>query len=97
MDDLIEGMVRMMHTEAGFTGPVNIGNPSEFSMLELAERVIALTSSRSKITFHPLPQDDPLQRKPDISHAQKHLDWQPFINLEEGLIRTIEYFQTHLK
>jgi UDP-glucuronate decarboxylase len=82
-----------MNTE-NFTVPVNIGNPDEFTMLELAEKVIKLTKSKSKITFLPLPQDDPKQRKPDITLANKKLGWQPKIDLETGLIKTIEYFKT---
>ncbi|MBO4581904.1 MAG: SDR family oxidoreductase [Bacteroidales bacterium] len=94
VDDLIEGMVRMMNTEDGFTGPVNIGNPGEFTILELAEKVISLTHSKSKIKFIPLPSDDPMQRKPDISLAQEKLNnWKPTIQLEEGLGKTIEYFK----
>ena len=92
VDDLVEGMIRMMDSEDDFTGPVNIGNTGEFTMLELAEKVIALTASRSKIKFMPLPQDDPRQRRPDTSLAKKMLDWQPTIALEAGLKRTIEYF-----
>ena len=94
VDDLIEGMVRMMDTADDFTGPVNIGNPGEFTILELAEKVISLTHSKSKIKFIPLPSDDPMQRKPDISLAQEKLNnWKPTIQLEEGLERTIEYFK----
>lgn len=96
-DDLIEGFRRLMQTEKGFTGPVNIGNPGEFTMLELAERVIELTGTSSKLIFQPLPQDDPKQRKPDISLAKERLNgWQPTVQLEEGLTRTIEYFRTQL-
>jgi UDP-glucuronate decarboxylase len=94
VDDLIEGLVRMMNAPDDFTGPVNIGNPDEFSILELAQMVIRLTGSRSKIIFEPLPQDDPLQRQPDISLAKKHLNWEPTLNLEQGLKLTIEYFRT---
>ena len=93
MDDLIEAMTRMMKTEDGFTGPVNTGNPGEFTMLELAEKVIELTGSQSKIIFQPLPHDDPKQRKPDITLAKEILDgWEPRIKLEEGLNKTITYF-----
>ena len=92
VDDLIEVMVRLMDTEDAFTGPVNIGNPSEFSILELAEKVINLSASTSEIIFKPLPTDDPKQRKPDIALAKKQLNWEPKIGLEEGLLRTIEYF-----
>ena len=95
VDDLIEGMLRMMATPKEFTGPVNIGNPGEFTMLALAESVIRLTGSRSPITFHPLPADDPQQRQPDIALAKAKLGgWEPQIPLEEGLRRTIAYFKT---
>ncbi|MBE5870361.1 MAG: SDR family oxidoreductase [Lachnospiraceae bacterium] len=93
VDDLIEGMVRMMESRDGFTGPVNIGNPGEFTMLSLAEKVIELTQSGSKIIFKPLPSDDPMQRRPVIELAKKELDWEPTIELEEGLTRTIRYFE----
>lgn len=93
VDDLVEGMVRMMNSREGFTGPVNLGNPGEFTMLELAEKVLALTGSKSKIVYQPLPQDDPTQRKPVIDLAKKELDWEPKIVLEEGLKKTIEYFK----
>ena len=92
VDDLIEALTRLMATEDGFTGPVNIGNPGEFTILELAEQVIRLTRSKSKLAFRPLPGDDPRQRQPDIGLAKKHLGWQPKIPLEDGLRRTIEYF-----
>jgi UDP-glucuronate decarboxylase len=93
VSDLVEGMIRMMNSRDGFTGPVNLGNPGEFSMLQLAEKVIALTGSKSKIIYRPLPQDDPTQRKPIIDLAKKELDWAPTIALDEGLVRTIEYFK----
>ena len=93
VDDLIDAMVGMMDSSADFTGPVNIGNPGEFTMLELAEKVIALTRSRSKLMFHPLPQDDPKQRQPDIALATQRLGWTPKIGLEEGLSKTIDYFR----
>jgi UDP-glucuronate decarboxylase len=94
VDDLVEGMIRMMNTGDEFLGPVNIGNPGEFTMLELAEKVIEQTGSKSKIIFQPLPQDDPRQRKPDISVARKELGgWQPEVQLTEGLQRTIDYFR----
>ena len=92
VDDLIEGMYRMMNTD-DFTGPVNIGNPGEFTMLELANKVIELTGSKSKIVYRPLPSDDPMQRKPVIELAKEKLGWQPTIALEEGLKKTIEYFR----
>jgi UDP-glucuronate decarboxylase len=95
VDDLIEGMIRLMNTE-DFQGPVNIGNPSEFTILELAEKVIKLTGSKSRIVFHPLPSDDPKQRQPDISLAREKLNWQPTVELEKGLRKTIEYFQKNL-
>lgn len=94
VDDLVEGMIRLMNSNDNFTGPVNIGNPGEFTMLELAQKVIDLTGSSSKLVFMPLPQDDPLQRQPDISLAKKELNWEPTIALEEGLKRTIEYFKS---
>lgn len=93
IDDLIEGMVRMMRTEEDFIGPVNIGNPHEFSILSLAEKVLRLTGSKSKLVFKPLPHDDPKQRQPDITLAKAKLDWRPVIELDEGLERTIEYFK----
>jgi UDP-glucuronate decarboxylase len=93
VDDLIEGMLRMMDTPADFTGPVNLGNPVEFTMLELAEAVIRLTGSSSRIEFRQLPSDDPKQRRPDISLARDRLGWEPSIQLEAGLQRTIAYFR----
>jgi UDP-glucuronate decarboxylase len=94
VDDLVEGMIRMMNSENSFVGPVNLGNPNEFTMLELAERVIQLTGSESKIIFMPLPQDDPKQRQPDITLAKQKLEnWEPNIQLDEGLFKTIEYFK----
>lgn len=92
VDDLIEGFIRLMATEDEFIGPVNIGNPGEFTILQLAEKIIELTGSRSKIAYIPLPSDDPMQRKPDISLAQEKLGWQPKIGLDEGLRKTIAYF-----
>jgi UDP-glucuronate decarboxylase len=97
VDDLIEAMVSMMATPIGFTGPVNIGNPVEFTMLELAEKVIALTGSSSKLVYCPLPSDDPQQRKPDISLAKNALNWQPKVNLEDGLKSAIAYFRKLLE
>lgn len=93
VDDLIDGMIRLMNSREGFTGPVNIGNPIEFTMLELADKVIKLTESSSEIIHKPLPQDDPLQRRPLIELAKKELDWQPNIQLDEGLENTIQYFK----
>jgi len=92
VDDLIEGMIRMMNTREDFTGPVNLGNPVAFTIRELANKVIQLTNSRSKIVWMPLPPDDPTQRQPDIRLAKKELDWEPKIPLEQGLKTTIEYF-----
>src|SRR5258707_1833341 len=92
VDDLIDGLVRLMGTRDEVTGPVNIGNPDEFSILELATTVIALTGSRSRIVHRPLPQDDPRQRRPDISQANQLLSWAPHISLNDGLIKTISYF-----
>ncbi|SFE76725.1 UDP-glucuronic acid decarboxylase family protein [Thermophagus xiamenensis] len=98
IDDLVEAMMRMMETREDFCGPVNIGNPNEFSMLELAKEVLDLTGSRSKIVFKPLPEDDPTQRQPDISLAKKELNnWEPKVQLREGLTKTIEYFDQLLK
>ncbi|HBZ35113.1 MAG TPA: NAD-dependent dehydratase [Rikenellaceae bacterium] len=93
IDDLVDGMMRMMNTEKGFTGPVNLGNPSEFTILELAEMVVALTGSKSRIVFKPLPEDDPKQRKPVIDLAEEKLNWAPKVKLQDGLKRTIEYFE----
>ena len=93
VDDLVEGMISMMASPDQFTGPVNIGNPNEFTILELAEKVIALTGSKSTIINKPLPPDDPMMRQPDISLAKKELKWAPKIELEEGLIKTIDYFK----
>lgn len=96
VDDLIEGMVRMMNTDDSIIGPINIGNPNEFTILELAEKIIELTGSKSKIIFKPLPSDDPTQRQPNIDQAKKILNWKPEIQLDEGLIKTIDYFKTIL-
>ncbi len=93
VDDLIEAMVRIMATPDDFTGPVNIGNPGEFTILELAQKVVEMTGSKSQIVFQPLPSDDPMQRKPDISLARSALGWEPRIALEDGLGRTIRYFR----
>ena len=95
VDDLIEGMIRVMNTGDDFTGPVNIGNPHEFSILELAEKVIKLTGSTSKITFKPLPHDDPKQRQPDISLAKEKLNWEPTVELEDGLKLMINWFKEY--
>ena len=93
VDDLLEGMIRLMNTPDSFTGPVNVGNPDEFTIKQLAELVIEMTDSESKLIFKPLPEDDPLQRQPDISLAKKELGWEPSINLETGLAKTIDYFR----
>ncbi len=94
VSDLIEGFVSMMKTDESLLGPINLGNPGEFTMLELAEKVIALTNSKSKIVYRPLPQDDPRQRQPDISLAKEKLEWEPRVSLDEGLTKSIEYFRT---
>jgi UDP-glucuronate decarboxylase len=96
-DDLIDGLIKMMNSADDFFGPVNIGNPDEFSILQLARMIIDLTGGSSKIDFQPLPADDPTQRKPDITLAQKKLGWQPKIALEQGLVTTIQYFRDTLK
>ncbi|MEO6598839.1 MAG: UDP-glucuronic acid decarboxylase family protein [Polyangiaceae bacterium] len=93
VDDLVEGMLRMMDTETGFTGPVNVGNPGEFTMLQLAEKVISLVGSKSKLIHKPLPQDDPKQRKPVIDLAKSKLGWEPKVNLDDGLKETVAYFR----
>jgi len=96
-DDLIEAFLRLMDTPDEVTGPINTGNPGEFSMLELAEAVIDLTGSKSKLVHKPLPQDDPKQRRPDITLAKKHLDWEPKVALRDGLVPTIAYFDGLVK
>lgn len=96
VDDMIEAFVRMMNFEDDFIGPVNIGNPNEFTILELAEKIISLTGSKSKLDFRPLPSDDPKQRQPDISLAMKKLNWKPAIQIDDGLIKTIDYFKKTL-
>ncbi len=93
VDDMVDGFVRLMESPDDFTGPVNLGNPVEFSILDLAKKVIATTGSKSKIVHKPLPEDDPTQRRPDISLAREKLQWVPSVRLEEGLERTIEYFE----
>jgi UDP-glucuronate decarboxylase len=97
VDDLIEGMLRLMNSAADFTGPVNIGNPGEFTMLELAETVVRLVGGKSKVVHGPLPSDDPKQRQPDISLAKATFDWEPKVNLEDGLKETIAYFRHRLQ
>jgi UDP-glucuronate decarboxylase len=93
VDDLIDVMVKMMNSEQGFTGPINIGNPGEFTMLQLAETILKLSGSKSKIIHQPLPSDDPKQRQPNIELAKAKLGWQPKVNLEDGLKETIAYFR----
>jgi UDP-glucuronate decarboxylase len=97
VDDLIEGFIRLMNTPQGFTGPVNLGNPVEFTILELADMVIEMTGSKSELVRKPLPQDDPIMRKPDITIAQEKLEWQPKVPLREGLKKTIDYFDDFLR
>ncbi len=97
VDDLIEGLMKLMNTPDDFTGPVNLGNPAEFSILELAEKIIKLTGAKSKICFKALPADDPKQRQPDISLAKEKLKWEPSVQMEEGLKKTIEYFANLIK
>ena len=94
VSDMIEGIIRMMNTRGSFTGPVNLGNPEEHTIFQLAQKIIALTGSKSKIVFKPLPADDPLQRKPDIELAMDKLKWKPITQLEAGLRKTIDYFKT---
>lgn len=96
VDDLIDGMIRMMNSVKGFTGPVNLGNPNEYNMRELAEMVIRLTGSASKVEYRPLPMDDPKRRQPDISLAKEKLGWEPHMTVEGGLIKTIEYFRERI-
>lgn len=97
VDDLVEAMVRMMATDDSFVGPVNTGNPGEFTMIELANLILELTNSKSKLVFQPLPSDDPKQRRPDITLAKEKLGWEPQIKLKDGLVKTIEYFDQILK
>ena len=92
MDDLIDAMISMMETEDGFTGPVNIGNPAEFTMLELAELILKISGGKSKIVYQPLPSDDPKQRQPNIELAKNKLGWTPKVSLGDGLKETIDYF-----
>ena len=97
VDDLVEGLIRMMNGPDDFPGPVNLGNPTEFTILDLAEKTIRLTGSKSEIIFKPLPQDDPLQRRPDITLAKERLQWEPVIDVKKGLNKTIEYFRSILE
>jgi len=96
VDDLVDGLIRLMESDSSITGPVNLGNPGEFSIRELAEKVVKLVDSGSKIVFAPLPQDDPTQRQPDISQARKLLGWEPAVALDQGLPRTVEFFRERL-
>lgn len=97
VDDMIDGFVRMMNSERGYTGPVNMGNPDEFTMLELAENILRIVGGKSRLTFNPLPADDPRHRQPDISQARSKLNWEPKVALEDGLKETIQYFERLLK
>jgi len=97
VDDLVDGLMRMMASDASETGPINLGNPTEFTIRQLAELVIDLTGSRAQLVFRPLPSDDPKQRKPDISRAQAALGWRPSVALRDGLISTIDYFETQMR
>jgi UDP-glucuronate decarboxylase len=97
VDDMIEGFVRLMNTPSDVTGPINLGNPQEFSIRDLAKMIIEMTGSKAKLDFRPLPDDDPRQRKPDISKAQKTMDWRPQVALKDGLVQTIEYFEQLLQ
>jgi UDP-glucuronate decarboxylase len=94
VDDLVEGMLKLMATPDHFTGPVNVGNPNEFTILELAEKVIQITGSKSKLIYQPLPSDDPMMRQPDITIAKRALDWSPKIQLDEGLLETVKFFES---
>jgi UDP-glucuronate decarboxylase len=94
VDDLVDGLIRLMNSSPDLTGPVNLGNPTEFTIKELAEKAINMTGSVSKIVYEPLPEDDPAQRQPDIAQARAKLDWHPAISLDEGLKLTIEYFKS---
>lgn len=96
VDDLITALVALMATPPDFTGPINVGNPNEFSIAELAEKVVALTGLRSQIKYMPLPSDDPVQRQPDIALARRHLAWEPKVELDDGLRKTIKYFDALL-
>jgi UDP-glucuronate decarboxylase len=93
VDDLISGIIKMMQSESGFTGPINLGNPSEFTIAELAKKVISMVNSKSRIIYLPLPQDDPKQRQPNIALAREKLDWEPTVSLDNGLVKTISYFE----
>ncbi|MCM1233266.1 MAG: SDR family oxidoreductase [Ruminococcus flavefaciens] len=96
VDDLVQGLIQMMNSRNGFTGPVNLGNPEEYTMLQLAENIIKIVGSKSRIVYMQLPQDDPIRRRPDISLAKKELGWKPDICMEDGLKKTIDYFRNHI-
>jgi UDP-glucuronate decarboxylase len=96
VDDLVSGFMRLMESDKDMVGPINMGNPGEFTMIELAETVLRLTGSKAKMVFLPLPMDDPKQRRPDVTLAEEYLGWKPTIQLEEGLKHTIEYFRNRL-
>ena len=96
VDDLVEGIIKMMNSRENFVGPVNLGNPNEFTILELAKKIIKLTNSKSKIIYKPLPEDDPKQRKPDITKAKKNLKWKPSLELKESLKKTIIWFKNKI-
>ncbi|MFP4018213.1 MAG: UDP-glucuronic acid decarboxylase family protein [Bacteroidales bacterium] len=97
VDDLVDALIKLMNTDDSNTQPINIGNPGEYTILQLAEKIIQMTDSTSKLSFHPLPENDPIQRQPDISKAENILGWKPTINLEDGLSKTIEYFKNEIK
>ncbi|MFP4605570.1 MAG: UDP-glucuronic acid decarboxylase family protein [Bacteroidales bacterium] len=97
VDDLVDALIKLMNTDDSNTQPINIGNPGEYTILQLAEKIIQMTNSTSKLSFHPLPENDPIQRQPDISKAENILGWKPTINLEDGLSKTIEYFKNEIK
>ncbi|MFP4526255.1 MAG: UDP-glucuronic acid decarboxylase family protein [Bacteroidales bacterium] len=97
VDDLVDALIKLMNTDDSNTQPINIGNPGEYTILQLAEKIIQMTNSTSKLSFHPLPENDPIQRQPDISKAENILGWRPTINLEDGLSKTIEYFKNEIK
>ena len=96
VDDLVLGLIKLMESPKNLTGPVNLGNPVEFTILQLAEKIIKDTNSKSKIVFHDLPQDDPKQRKPDIAKAKQYLNWEPITEINDGLVKTIKYFKSKL-
>jgi UDP-glucuronate decarboxylase len=97
VDDMIDGLIRLMNSPDDLTGPVNLGNPKETSILEIAKKIVSMTRSKSKIVFQPLPENDPKQRQPDISYAQESLQWKPKVGFDKGLIKTIDYFRAFIK